>query len=392
MSRSEKKTDAWGNEYTQHYDDSGNKIGWSETKTGAWGNSYEQHYDSDGSKSGWSETNTDAWGGSYGQHYDQDGDKSGWSEAETDAWGGHYDQHYEQDSTKRGWSQSRTDAWGNPYEQNYRQDGSKSGSKYAPASRSVNTGREQFRSAGKGDGSYLDLGQKGGGSAPASGTGAGGIAIIIVLVLAIGLAGSWGTGSGSSGRQSTVTGGNPGNDGSARVEARIGPITQYDVDHPPAPNATAPSGGWDSGRYALAHTLVRYDNPQIRYAPGLPSLRWRAPMHAEPTTLSARLRLLEYNQRVTSQGFVQGPDGQTWEIVTTSDGTLGFVKQEELRTALPSQRENSLSVISEDAAEPAAQPSTGQSEAAEDSRMPPPVSEAPDLIEVDRGPYDGKPD
>ena len=110
------------------------KEGWSEEKTDMWGDKYTQHYDEHGNKTGWSEQKTDMWGDKYTQHHDQDSDKTGWSEQKTDMWGDKYTQHHDQDSDKTGWSEQKTDMWGDKYTQHHGQSGGRIGSSISPAS------------------------------------------------------------------------------------------------------------------------------------------------------------------------------------------------------------------------------------------------------------------
>lgn len=192
MSKSETKKDMWGNEYTQHYDDSGNKTGWSENRNDAWGNSYEQHYDQSGDKTGWTESKSDSWGSDYSQHYDSDGEKSGWSGSESDAWGNDFDQHYDNESTKTGWSESKRDSWGNNYEQGYNQDGSKSGSRlhHGTQTRSrhgVDAERSGYSSSYSG-GSYE--GSTGGDSSSAGFWIGGGLVLLLLFSVIPGVGGS----------------------------------------------------------------------------------------------------------------------------------------------------------------------------------------------------------
>jgi len=347
MSWSEKKTDSWGNEYTQHYDDSGNKVGWSEIKTDAWGSSYEQHYDQDGDKSGWSESKNDAWSNSYDQHCDQEGSKAGWSESKTDAWGGSYEQHYDQDSTKRGWSESRTDAWGNPYEQAYNQDGLKSGTQLHSGSSTGSRSRGGRRS---GSGS--------GGGAVGGGGGEGLSSLFYGFMMIAFVVSLFNFNLGVSMVATPII---------AVLESVLGPIqeapvrparnsdraiTQQEIDDPAALVAAVPSGNMNSGEYALTHSFVRYERPRAFLAPGQPGIGWQVPLHAEPTTLSARLAKLSYNERVTSQGHVQGPDGRTWEVISREDGTLGFVLQRELRPTGDQVQRGSTGYVSSPATPP----------------------------------------
>ena len=137
MPRSEKKTDVFGKEYTQHYDDDGNKSGWSEDKADIFGDKYEQRYDNDGNKTGWSEDKTDFFGDKYEQHYDNESGKAGWSEGKTDFFGDEYEQHYDNDNDKTGWSEYRKDIWGKSYEYT---DGKKSGT-----TESASVNKDEYR-------------------------------------------------------------------------------------------------------------------------------------------------------------------------------------------------------------------------------------------------------
>jgi len=68
MSRSEDKTDIWGDKYTVHYDDDGNKVGESREETDIWGDTYTEHSDTKGHKTGESVEKTDIWGDRYTEH------------------------------------------------------------------------------------------------------------------------------------------------------------------------------------------------------------------------------------------------------------------------------------------------------------------------------------
>ena len=50
MGKSEEKTNIWGDKYTVHYDDDGNKTGESVEKTDMWGDAYIEHTDSEGAR------------------------------------------------------------------------------------------------------------------------------------------------------------------------------------------------------------------------------------------------------------------------------------------------------------------------------------------------------
>ena len=116
---SEKKTDIWGNEYTQKYNQDGDKAGWSETKTDIWGNPYTQDYDQDGTKASWSESKSDIFGNEYSQSYDQDNNKTSWSQGREDIWGNTYRQESDQENNRTGWSENKEDIFGEKYRQHY---------------------------------------------------------------------------------------------------------------------------------------------------------------------------------------------------------------------------------------------------------------------------------
>lgn len=99
MGWSEKKTDVWGNEYVQHYDDAGKRHGWSELKQGIFGDRYVQHYDNGGNKVAWSDSDGDAVAegcapracaseGSHGRLHDPSPGREGLSEGMAGAFAG----------------------------------------------------------------------------------------------------------------------------------------------------------------------------------------------------------------------------------------------------------------------------------------------------------------
>ena len=88
MPRSEWKEDYLG-PYLQHYDDRGNKIGYSREKSDASGR-YFQHYDERGHKTGYSMPKTDLAGDPYARHYDERGRETGYTYGKDDPFGGRY--------------------------------------------------------------------------------------------------------------------------------------------------------------------------------------------------------------------------------------------------------------------------------------------------------------
>lgn len=113
--KSEKKEGFWGNKYTQHYDEDGNKDGYSEEKEGFWGDKYTQHYDKDGEKTGYTEDKEGFWGDKYRDHRDMDGNRQGYSEKKEGFWGNKYTRHNDKDGNEIGRSEIKEDFWGNKY-------------------------------------------------------------------------------------------------------------------------------------------------------------------------------------------------------------------------------------------------------------------------------------
>ena len=117
MSRSEIKTDFFGNKYTQHYNDNGDKIGTSVAKESFTGTKFIQHYDNDDNEIGSSEFKEDWLGNEYVQHFDNKSEKSGFSEKREDILGNEYVQHFDNKSEKTGYSEKKEDWLGNKYNQ-----------------------------------------------------------------------------------------------------------------------------------------------------------------------------------------------------------------------------------------------------------------------------------
>lgn len=117
--RSEERTDFFGNKYTQHYDEHGNKAGRSEERTGFLGGKYVQHYDQSGAKAGRSEDRAGFLGNTYTQHYDQSGGKTGRSEIRSRLLGDTYTQHHDQAGSKTGWSERKSGFFGKRFTQHY---------------------------------------------------------------------------------------------------------------------------------------------------------------------------------------------------------------------------------------------------------------------------------
>ena len=113
MPRSEWKEDYLG-PYLQHYDDRGNKIGYSREKSDASGR-YFQHYDEHGRKTGTSREASGFFGGSYTQHYDERGHKTGYSMPKTDLAGDPYARHYDERGRETGYTYGKDDPFGGRY-------------------------------------------------------------------------------------------------------------------------------------------------------------------------------------------------------------------------------------------------------------------------------------
>ncbi len=113
MPRSEWKEDYLG-PYLQHYDDRGNKIGYSREKDDASGR-YFQHYDEHGRKTGTSREASGFFGGGYTQHYDERGHKTGYSMPKSDLTGDPYARHYDERGRETGYTYGKDDPFGGRY-------------------------------------------------------------------------------------------------------------------------------------------------------------------------------------------------------------------------------------------------------------------------------------
>ncbi len=115
MARSEKKTDIWGNEYVQHYDDDGNETGRSEAKKNIWGDSYTEHRDKDGDVVGESREKSTWLGDKYTEHRDKDDNVSGRSEQKSTWLGDRYSEHRDKDDNVVGESREKSTWLGDKY-------------------------------------------------------------------------------------------------------------------------------------------------------------------------------------------------------------------------------------------------------------------------------------
>lgn len=76
VSTSKVSTDPWGVPRTEHYDASGDRLGYSKAIKDAWGNPRTEHYDTLGKKLGESKETKDSWGMPKVEHFDKNGNKT----------------------------------------------------------------------------------------------------------------------------------------------------------------------------------------------------------------------------------------------------------------------------------------------------------------------------
>jgi hypothetical protein len=113
--RSQRRTGILGDEYTQHFDSSGRKAGYTQERKDIFGRPYQQHFTQDGKKVRYTEDRQDLFGDHYQQHFSQDGKKSGYSEDRKDLFGDEYIQHFNEQDRKSGRSEVREDIFGDKY-------------------------------------------------------------------------------------------------------------------------------------------------------------------------------------------------------------------------------------------------------------------------------------
>ncbi|HEX8247173.1 MAG TPA: hypothetical protein VF599_03230 [Pyrinomonadaceae bacterium] len=179
--RSEKKTDFWGNKYTQYYDKSGNKSGKSEQKTSWSGKKYNQHYDREGKKSRWNEQKESFFGKKYTQHYNKDNKKTGWSEKVGRTFRNDYRQYYDNNNEKSARSENKKDFWGRNYTQYYDKDGNET---YQKANKGgfFSNGFKQYSKSENGSSNSKSSYSAGGGYDSSSSSRFGGFVILIIGV------------------------------------------------------------------------------------------------------------------------------------------------------------------------------------------------------------------
>jgi len=103
MGKSVKRSGFFG-DYTEHYDDAGNKVGESREREGFFGD-YTEHTDTSGNKTGESRER-ESFFGDYTEHTDQSGSKTGESH-EREGFFGDYVEHTDQSGQKIGESRER---------------------------------------------------------------------------------------------------------------------------------------------------------------------------------------------------------------------------------------------------------------------------------------------
>lgn len=129
--RSEERTNIFGDKYTVHYDEHGNKIGTSEKRKNIFGDEYTAHYDKNSNKTGTSENRKNIFGDEYTAHYDKYSNNVGTSEKRTNIFGDEYVAHYDNMGNKVGESYNQTDIFGNSYSQYYGSDNSSGSGSYS---------------------------------------------------------------------------------------------------------------------------------------------------------------------------------------------------------------------------------------------------------------------
>lgn len=113
--RSERRTDYLGEEYTQHYDEKGNRIEKTFSRTDLFGETYLEHRDNEGNIIGDSRTYNDMFGDEYLRHRNRSGDFVGTSKNGTDFFGDAITTHLDSNGNVTGKSTPRTDVLGNRY-------------------------------------------------------------------------------------------------------------------------------------------------------------------------------------------------------------------------------------------------------------------------------------
>jgi hypothetical protein len=115
MPHSEKKKGLFGDAYTEHRDDSGQKTGESVEKEGWFGDKYTEHRDATGTKTGESREKTGWFGDDFTEHRDNSGTKTGESRHKTGLFGDEYIEHRDASGNKTGESREKTGLFGNKY-------------------------------------------------------------------------------------------------------------------------------------------------------------------------------------------------------------------------------------------------------------------------------------
>lgn len=118
MSKSKQKTGFFGDKYTEHTNDQGEKIGESRQRTGFFGGEYTEHTDKDGNKTGESRDRTGFFGSEYVEHTNKMGDKTGESNQRTGFFGDKYVEHTDKDGNKIGESRKKKGFFRDEYVEN----------------------------------------------------------------------------------------------------------------------------------------------------------------------------------------------------------------------------------------------------------------------------------
>ncbi len=113
--RSELRTDFLGEEYTQHYDDKGNRIGTTHTRADLFGETYLEHRDNKGNIAGDSRTYSDMFGDEYMRHRNRSSDFVGTSKSDNDFFDDAFVTHRDAKGSVTGRSTPRTDLLGARY-------------------------------------------------------------------------------------------------------------------------------------------------------------------------------------------------------------------------------------------------------------------------------------
>lgn len=113
--RTRAKKDIWGDEYQEHRDDRGRKVGESREKRDFWGEKSTESRDVDGQVVERTRPREDFWGEEFQEHRDSDGRVVGKSREKEDLWGDRYQERRDSDGNVESTSEDREDFWGDRY-------------------------------------------------------------------------------------------------------------------------------------------------------------------------------------------------------------------------------------------------------------------------------------